>query len=382
MNDRRGRPLLHLALFVLTAASVMATWVVWSAHSTGSFADLDRAFFGEAATFAGGLLLFLTVHEFGHFFAGKYHRIATTLPYYIPLPMLGVGTLGAVIRIKDQIPTLRKLFDIGAAGPIAGFLVAVPMLVIALATLPGPEYALTYEGHDQLKEYVERYGRFPDAPIPDPEAPPGSTLMVGHTILYWGLSQLFPDVPPMYEMYHYPLLFASWLGLFFTALNLLPVGQLDGGHILYALVGPKWAGILARGFVLLLLLSGAIGLMSIEGAQLPFGIGTLGAAKWILLSALLFVYLNRLFLGNLAAIAVALLSLVLLTAVALALGPGFTKFGYSGWLIWSALIVFLIRVDHPPVTSAEPLTPGRRLVGCFAILIFILCFSIRPLYTV
>ena len=90
----------------------------------------------------------------------------------------------------------------------------------------------------------------------------GFRLIVGNTVLYWGLSQLFANVPPMYEMYHHPMLFAGWLGLFFTALNLLPVGQLDGGHILYALVGPKWHARLARGFMVLMMISMGIGVVS------------------------------------------------------------------------------------------------------------------------
>jgi membrane-associated protease RseP (regulator of RpoE activity) len=376
------RPWLHLTLFVLTTLSVMATWVAWSAHIGPSWSDLDARFFAESGLFAGALLLFLTVHEFGHYFAGKYHQVSTSLPYYIPLPFLGIGTLGAVIRIREPIPTTRKLFDIGASGPIAGFVLAVVLLVIALAFVPGPEFVLTFAGHDGLKEYVEAYGRYPDALLPDESTPAGATPIVGQTLLYWGLSQLFPNVPPMYEMYHFPLLFAGWLGLFFTALNLLPVGQLDGGHILYSLVGPRWHAWIARGFVLLLLLSGSIGLMAIEPVALPDWFRVLGSGRWIVLAALLYLCLNRLFSGDHAVIAPALVGLVVATAIGVAGGELITSLGYWPWLLWSALIVFVIKVDHPPVLYPEPLTTGRRWLGVLSILIFILCFSFRPLYVV
>lgn len=379
MNER---PWLHLTLFVLTVVSVMATWIAWSAHVGPSLGDLDATFFGEAGLFAGGLLLFLTVHEFGHYFAGRFHKVSTSLPYYIPLPLLGIGTLGAVIRIREPIPTTRKLFDIGVAGPVAGFVIAVVAVVVGLATLPEPEYASTFTGHALLKEHVEAYGQYPNALLRDADTPPGTTPIVGQTLLFWGLSQLFPNVPPMYEMYHFPLLFAGWLGLFFTALNLLPVGQLDGGHILYSLVGPRWHAIIARGFVLLLLLSGSIGLMATSPDATPEWLRALGSARWILLAGLLYLYLNRLFSGAQAIIAPTLVGLVVLTAVAVAAGEAVTRFGYWTWLIWSALIVFVIKVDHPPVLHQEPLTKGRRLLGYLSIVIFILCFSIRPLYAV
>ncbi len=378
----KDRVWLHVLLFLLTFASVMATWLVWSAHAGESLADLDAAFFGEAASFAGALLFFLTVHEFGHYFAGRFHDVRTSLPYYIPLPMLGVGTLGAVIRIREQVPTLRKLFDIGAAGPIAGFVVAFVMLLIAFATVPGPEYVMTYEGHEALKDYVAEYNRFPDAPLLEDGMTPGTTIMVGQTLLYWLVGSAFPDAPPMYEMYHYPLLFASWLALFFTALNLLPVGQLDGGHILYALVGPEWHGYLARGFVVLLLLSGSVGLMAVDPDLISPWLRKLGPARWIALSGLLYLYLRRLFDRDHALIAPALVGIVVLTAIGIVIGPAVTQFGYSGWLVWSLLIVFVIKVDHPPVLYWEPLTPNRRLLGYVSILVFMLCFSIRPLYTV
>jgi len=376
------RKWLHLLLFVLTALSVMATWALWSGNAGTSWTNLNPRFFREASLFAGALLFFLTVHEFGHYFAGRYHRVLTTLPFYIPLPLLGIGTLGAVIRIREPIPSIRKLFDIGVAGPVAGFIAAVGVLVLALAVVPGPDFVLGFAGHEEIKEYVETYGEFPDGPLPSADAPPGSTILIGNTLLYWSLSQLFADVPPMFEMYHYPLLFAGWLGLFFTALNLMPVGQLDGGHITYSLLGPRGHAWVARGFVLLLLLSGSVGLMAVPPERMPGWLATFGAGKWILLSGLLYVHLYRLFDRDHALIAPTLGGLVICAAIAAAAGPPYTSFGYPVWLVWTALLVFVLKVDHPPVLYAEPLTRGRRMLGYAAIAIFVLCFSFRPLYVV
>ncbi|NNE69225.1 MAG: site-2 protease family protein [Rhodothermales bacterium] len=332
----------------------------------------------DGLRFGGSLLAFLTVHEFGHYFAARYHRVSTSLPYYIPFPFNGIGTFGAVIRIREQIPSLRKLFDIGAAGPIAGFVVSLGVLIYGLATLPGPEYLLDVPGHEALKAYINQFGTLPDRILSTPQD--GSViLVVGQTPLYWFMTQFVEHVPPMHEMYHYPYLFAGWLGLFFTALNLLPVGQLDGGHILYALVGPKWHSRLARGFVIVLLVSGAIGF--VQGAG-DFRSGSLlsEVGIWAGLSAILFIYLWRMFGMDLNLIAPTLLGIVLIAAIASAVGPSMLRLGYSGWLIWCALIAFLIRVDHPPVLVAEPLTRGRRWAAYASLVIFLLCFSLKPLY--
>lgn len=395
--QHRDRYWLHLLLFFLTLVST----VFMGAQLAGRmlhYASQDAWFYLpqlypppglpvngalllDGLRFGGSLLLFLTVHEFGHYVAARRHGIATSLPYYIPLPFVGVGTLGAVIRIREPIPSTRKLFDVGAAGPIAGFVVALAILIYAFATLPPPTYLLDVPGHEALKGYITQYGRFPEG-LPPGTQPEGVTLVVGNTLLYWTLSQFFANVPPMYELYHYPVLFGAWLGLFFTALNLLPVGQLDGGHILYALVGPTWHGRLARGFFLLLLLSGAIGFIEEMVPVLYAWSDLAGNLAWFILAGILYFYLSRMFEGDYRLVAPALLGLIALVVLAQYVGPALTRFGYSGWFIWCLLIVFLIRVDHPPVLYTEPLTPGRRALGILSLVIFILCFSFKPLYVI
>ncbi len=395
----KDRYWLHLLLFALTLASTIFAGIQMTGRfyiyeaETALFSvlgiGLTPTMLADGLRFGGSLLLFLTIHEFGHYFAAKYHGIATSLPYYIPFPILNpIGTFGAVIRIREPIPSLKKLFDVGAAGPLAGFVAAVGILLYGLFTLPPPTYMLDLPGHELVNDYIREHGTFPaEMPEPDPDDPmAGMTLVVGQTPLYWMLTQFFQDVPPMYEMYHYPYLFAGWLGLFFTALNLLPVGQLDGGHILYALVGKEWHGRIARGFVAVLLVSGSIGFMlelgpEIEALAASYDAGPFAfLASWATVALILYLFLRSLFKKDIWLILPALVSTLLFTAVAISIEPMGEALGYSGWFIWCLLIMALIKTDHPPVLQYKPLTPTRRWLGILNIIIFMLCFSLKPFY--
>ena len=157
---------------------------------------------------------------------------------------------------KEPVSDSRKLFDIGIAGPIAGFVVSLTVLLIGFATLPGPEFIMNFPGHEDVKAYVAEHNAWPDEPLPDAQ---GELLVLGNTLLYSFLASFFENAPPMWEMYHYPFLFAGWLGLFFTALNLMPVGQLDGGHIMYCLIGYRKHRIFARVFFITLVTLGGVG---------------------------------------------------------------------------------------------------------------------------
>ena len=389
-NGFRDRYWLHVLLFLLT----LATTVFSGAEMAGRYLVYEAAevffrigpipvsmpFLLDGLRFGGSLLLFLTVHEFGHYFAARLHRVAVSLPYYIPFPFNGIGTFGAVIRIRQQVPSMRKLFDIGAAGPIAGFVVAFVVLLIGFMTLPDLSYVDGFPGHEALKDWIDRYGAFPETAPSAGGNEELLTLTIGTTPLYWLLSQMFTDVPPMWEMYHYPVLFAGWLGLFFTALNLLPVGQLDGGHILYALVGPVWHRRIARVFVLLLLWSGGIGFIrEIEPVFEAFTFPS-GQLSWIALSLIFFLYSQRIFHRNWKQVGAAVFGLTIATALGLNSAAIVDGFGYSGWLIWCLLIILLIRVEHPPVAIMEPLTRRRKIMAVCSLLIFALCFSFKPLY--
>jgi len=386
-QEATDRPWLHVLLFGLTLLSTIyagAQWVnrVLYYEAQGEALSLlvttvPMGWVVDGLRYAIPLLGFLTVHEFGHYFAARHHRVRTSLPYYIPFPFNGIGNFGAVISIRQAIPSTRKLFDIGVAGPLAGFVVALGALLYGFITLPPPEYLLDLPGHEALKEHIRQHGTFPATP---PEPSEGAmVIVVGQTPLFWLLSQFFAHVPPMYEVYHYPVLFAGWLGLFFTALNLLPVGQLDGGHVLYALLGATWHRRLAQAFVFVLLLSGGMGFIQ-EVYPLLSDMGAVwGGASWVILAAIYYGYLYRIYDGTHRYMMAALAGLMGAVGGAALVGPALMSYGYSGWLVWTLLIVFLIRVEHPPVMQNQELTPSRRLLGYAAIAIFVLCFSIRPL---
>ncbi|WP_028567102.1 site-2 protease family protein [Salisaeta longa] len=370
----RNRYWLHALLFVLTVVSTIYAGAQWASRVL-LYNDMGWWLaVVDGLRYAVPLVGFLTVHEFGHYFASRHHRINASLPYYIPFPFNGIGNFGAVIRIRDPIPSTRILFDIGAAGPLAGFVVALGVLLYGFATLPGPEYLLTQPGHEALKAYIQQHGAFPAERLPAQSA---TVILIGQTPLFWFLSQFFAHVPPMYEIYHYPVLFAGWLGLFFTALNLLPVGQLDGGHILYALFGRRWHRRLARGFVLLLLWSGGIGFMDDIRPWLAEQSVWLGEGAWILMAGLFYGLLYRIMNGAHEHIAPSLAGLLL--AVGGARWLGITHIGYTGWFLWVLIIIFLVRVEHPPVRYEQPLTRRQRYLGYACIAIFLLCFSFQPI---
>jgi membrane-associated protease RseP (regulator of RpoE activity) len=180
---------LHSLLFLLTIAS---TW------STGGWA------------YSATILAILGCHEFGHYFMCRYYDVDASLPYFLPVPISLTGTLGAFIRIREPILSKRMFFDIGIAGPIAGFLVAVPALFIGV--------------------FLSQR-----APIE-----PGEGLWLGEPLLFKIASRLlWGPMPDGYTLILHPIGFAAWFGMLATALNLFPFGQLDGGHISYAVLGRR-----------------------------------------------------------------------------------------------------------------------------------------------
>jgi membrane-associated protease RseP (regulator of RpoE activity) len=369
----------HAGLFLLTlffvtmiGANFVGFEPVFFPFGIPNSADILRGLL-----FAGLLLGFLTVHEFGHYFAAVYHNIKVTLPYYIPFPF-GIGTLGAVIRIKERIRKMHKLFDVGAAGPVAGFIVAITVLMIGFVTLPEPDYVNNFSGHEELKQYVAENGTYPGFMTDRTEGQ--GVMTVGNTLLYTMLSSMFDDVPPMWEMYHFPFLFAGWLGLFFTALNLMPVGQLDGGHILYSLIGYKKHRIVARlFFTVLTALAGAEVLPFLQSIISDYT--TLPYAEWVVWGLLLLVLMNRAFRSD----RYWMMSMMALS-LAGSIGYDFMLGGIQAenvsliWLVWSFFAAFLVGVEHPPVDFEEELSPGRRVIGWLSMLIFILCISPNPIY--
>ena len=382
----RDRVWLHVALFLATFGSMVwaggalvARSELWPTEPS-AFPILDALalsllgdpdFLRDGLLYAVPFLLFLTVHEFGHYIAARVVKTRVSLPYYIPIPFPGsLGTFGAVIRIKEPLRRTRQLFDIGAAGPLAGFVVAVGVLLVAVATLPPPEYLLAVAGHAEAAATLAATGQLPPFDR-DAVARGSQALVFGDTPLFYLLNGLGAYRVPAHEIIHYPVLMAGWLGLFFTALNLLPVGQLDGGHVVYALFGPDVHRVVARVTTLLLLLSGGIGLVTTGGA---------GWTWWLALAGIYGLAFARLFDGAWRLVGLAVAGALALTALVVFATPGLAaSVGYTGWLVWIGLILFVVRVDHPPVQVREPLTPGRKALGYLCLVLFVLCFSIQPI---
>ena len=210
---RRVPILLFLATVVTTlgAGALMA----------GADPFSDPAALLEGIPFSAALLVILLAHEFSHYIISHRHGVRASLPLFIPAPTL-VGTFGAVIRIESPIPNRRSLLEIGTAGPLAGFLVALPVAVAGL----------------KLSHVVIRSA----AAAAGPDADFGIGL--GNSLLFALLERLvLGPLPESASLILHPVAFAAWIGFFVTAINLLPVGQLDGGHVLYALAGHRQEGI-------------------------------------------------------------------------------------------------------------------------------------------
>ncbi|MDZ7659908.1 site-2 protease family protein [Fodinibius sp.] len=371
----------HLALFLITVLTVSLAGAGFVGFEPSLFpiALPSLSDFYRGLLFAALLLGFLGVHEFGHYFAALYHQIKVTLPYFIPIP-LGIGTVGAVIRIKQKINDTYKMFDVGAAGPLAGFVVSLGVLLYGFSTLPDPSFIQNFAGHEAVKEYVAQYGIFPENP---PQETNGNVLIVGDTLLYSFLASFFENVPPMWEMYHYPFLFAGWLGLFFTALNLTPIGQLDGGHILYSLIGFEKHKTVARIFFAVLITLGgieAIPFIHLSLGELDYSYGLL---SWVIWGGVLMMLLRKAFRDDIQWILPVWTASLVATACYLFFVVGnITTSGSLIWVVWSFFIAYFVGIEHPPALRERELDPTRKFLGWLSMAIFVLCISPNPLYLI
>jgi len=204
---------------------------IWSLSNPMDILNPTNLYYG-AIYFSIPLMSILIIHEMGHYFISKKHGVATSLPFFLPIPPIfpsfNIGTFGALISSRDPIPNKKALFDIGIAGPLAGFIVAIPITAIGIATA--------------------KIVPIPD-PIPIGEAVYNSSLLID--ILAIGIL----DLPKGFTIDMNPILFAGWVGLLITSINLLPAGQLDGGHIFRAVLGKKqkYAGWIA---IIVMILTG------------------------------------------------------------------------------------------------------------------------------
>ncbi len=320
----------NILLFVVTFFTTTISGVEWV--NKNPF-ELRNFAFGVQYSLA--ILFILGCHEFGHYFAARYHKVDTTLPFFIPWPpipgflILNFGTLGAVIRTRTVVPSKKAMFDIGVAGPIAGFIACVIVLAIGFLTLPPKEYILSI--HPDF-----------DFSINDVREAGGLSLAFGNTIFFGFLRSILTSpgrefVPPMTEIYHYPLLCVGWFGLFVTAMNLIPVGQTDGGHVIYSMFGNRHRTIARTSWIVLLI----IGLPSILDA---------------LLVSILQYFQKEPFSQIIP----------------------FAQYSWSGWLLWAGILYYVIKLYHPPVSDETPLDTPRMIVGWISLAIFVVCFSFLP----
>ncbi len=241
-----GRPMVNLVMFLITLVSVLVSGGLSSLETEISSEPLVAAsqIINAGWPFAISLLAILTTHEMGHYLAGRAHGVHVSLPFFIPLPFTPLGTMGAFINMKELPKNRRVLMDIGVAGPIAGFIVSIVVVMIGLSLstldsipLQFPEgQGIQMEGNSLIYLGL-KYLQFGEL-LPQPAA-----YGDGGQLLYW-LRYFFTGQPTPYgalDVMIHPVAWAGWVGLLVTSLNLIPAGQLDGGHIFHLLFGTKWS---------------------------------------------------------------------------------------------------------------------------------------------
>lgn len=248
IKPRPSNPRTNLILFFFTVISMIVAYMLFFQESWPSSTDISSILdylnrnIGDSLAFALSLLAILLAHEFGHYLAARYHKTDVSFPYFIPFPFSPFGTMGAFIQLKEPPRNKRKLLDIGIAGPLAGLIVCIPILLIGLSLSPVEPIssdipagtALTLEGNSLIYLFAKYiiHGKF----LPEPVSYQGV-----HPFLYWVryffTSHPFPEGG--LDVLIHPIAWAGWSGLLVTSLNLIPAGQLDGGHVLYVLLGRR-----------------------------------------------------------------------------------------------------------------------------------------------
>ena len=267
IHPKPGRVWINILLLALTFLSVLFAGAMYSYQG-----PMPDDTFGQVGTllahlwvgwpFAVSLLAILLAHEFGHYFVGRARGAAVSLPYFIPLPISILGTMGAFIQLKQLPKNKRALFDLAIAGPLAGLAVALPLLVLGLALSPVGTTADTV----YTRTAASRQACQTTAVVGETYTCPDDNLLEGNSLLYLGIKYLvkgqllpspasYPQSPLLYwvrylftghpiplggqDVLLHPVAWAAWAGLLVTFLNLIPAGQLDGGHVLYAVFGRR-----------------------------------------------------------------------------------------------------------------------------------------------
>lgn len=273
--------------------------------------SLAVRFIARGWTYSVPLLSILLCHEFGHFLAARYHGVPASLPTFIPLPLPPLGTLGAVIRLPARIRRRDALLDVGAAGPLAGVLVAIPITYVGLRL-------------SQVRPVLTH----------------GEWLEEGTSLLYWLLKLAAKGpLPPGHEIVLHPTAMAGWVALLITMLNLIPYGQLDGGHVSYALLRDKSSKVARSMLIALPLLGASVGLYYGRLARAA------GKNPWII-------------------------------------GTGYTQ-GLN-WFVFAMMVWALHRNEGPlhPPTDPGPLSRGRRVIAVVTLALAVALFMPVPLRSV
>jgi len=277
----RRLPWVHIILFMATVGTTLLAGALQ--QGVNPFTHPEQIV--QGLPFSLTLLAILLCHEMGHYLVSRWHRLDVTLPYFIPAPPIPflIGTLGAFIRIRSPIHDKPALLDIGVSGPLVGVVVSLPLLAIGL----------------HLSDIQ---------PLVVGEDLPG--IILGESLLFKLMALLVVGpLPAEQQIIMHPMAFAGWIGLLVTNLNLIPIGQLDGGHVSYALFGRR-SRLVSRLFFVFLIICGIL--------------------------------------------------------------------GWSGWLVWAALLYFMGHVHPPPLHDWLPLDRRRRLLGFLTIAVFGLTFTPVP----
>lgn len=292
----------HIVLFILTVITTFISGYI-----------LDGTIL-SGIYFSTSLLLILGAHEMGHYYFARRNNVLVTPPYFIPAPpfISPIGTFGAVIQIKSRMNTKKELFDVGVAGPIAGIVIAFPVLLTGL--------------------YLSRIVNLDNETVE-------AGFALGDSLVFMLFSKLvFGNLPEGSEIFLHPLAFAGWIGLLVTALNLIPSGQLDGGHIVYSVFPKRWHMIISKTSIALLII---------------FGFGT----------EPIFFLINEYANFDVRGTSLAFLQFK----------------GWNGWILWALILTFL-GTKHPP-TFYDEIDIGfkRKLIAVLALVIFVICFIPVPI---
>jgi membrane-associated protease RseP (regulator of RpoE activity) len=330
--------------------------------------------FLEGFQFSIPFLAILTIHEFGHYFVARAHQVKVTLPYYIPLWFgisNSIGTMGAFIRIKSVVRSRLKFFDIGIAGPLAGFIAALAVLFYGFTHLPPPEYIFSI--HPEYARYGLNYPQFAYENA-------AGNIALGDNILFWLFKTYIADparLPHEYEMIHYPYIFAGYLALFFTSLNLIPIGQLDGGHILYGLIGKKKFDIVAPILFGIFAFYAGLGLFTAE--SFATGSNEVFYEQFFYLALYIyFLYICFKRVSDVPATALMISLIIVVAQFAVSyIRPDWQ--GASGFLAFVFILGRFLGIRHPDTDENQPLDTPRIILGICALIIFIISFSPNPL---